>query len=82
MVPEFEKTAFSLNVGQVSEPVLTDFGYHIIKVEEKKASRKLGFEEVQNDLKQFLYQKAAQAKYETWLKDLRAKSNIKVNPVE
>lgn len=82
MVPEFEKVAFSLNVGQVSDPVLTDFGYHIIKVEEKKAGRKLTFEEVENDLKQFLYQKAAQVKYEAWLKDLRAKSNIKINPIE
>ena len=33
MVPEFEKTAFSLPVGQVSEPIKTQFGYHIIKVE-------------------------------------------------
>jgi parvulin-like peptidyl-prolyl isomerase len=33
MVPEFEKTAFTLPVGQVSEPIKTQFGYHIIKVE-------------------------------------------------
>jgi parvulin-like peptidyl-prolyl isomerase len=33
MVPEFEKTAFALPVGQVSEPIKTQFGYHIIKVE-------------------------------------------------
>jgi parvulin-like peptidyl-prolyl isomerase len=33
MVPEFEKTAFSLPVGQVSEPIKTQFGYHIIKVD-------------------------------------------------
>ena len=37
MVPEFEKAAFSLNPGEYTmEPVKTDFGYHIIKVEEKK----------------------------------------------
>lgn len=82
MVPEFEKAAFSLNVGQVSEPVLTDFGYHIIKVEEKKAAKKLSYDEVKNDLKELLYQKAAQKRYESWLKDIRTKSTIKVNPIE
>lgn len=82
MVPEFEKAAFSLGVGEVSEPVQTDFGYHIIKVEEKRAARKLTYDDVKNDLKELLYQKNAQKRYEAWLKDLRAKANIKVNPIE
>ena len=37
MVPEFEAAAFSLKTGQVSPPVKTPFGYHIIKLEDKKA---------------------------------------------
>lgn len=36
MVPEFERKAFSMNIGEVSAPVRTDFGWHLIKVVDKK----------------------------------------------
>jgi parvulin-like peptidyl-prolyl isomerase len=62
--------------------VLTDFGYHLIKAEEKRASKKLAYDDVKNDLREFLYQKAAQKRYETWLKDLRSKATIKINTVQ
>ncbi len=39
MAPEFEQAAFNLDVGQVSQPVLTAFGYHLIKVMEKEPER-------------------------------------------
>lgn len=50
MVPEFATAAFALQPGKVSEPVKTDFGYHLIKVEERKAAHTKTFEEVQNEL--------------------------------
>lgn len=50
MVPEFEKVAFSLPVGKVSGLVKTQFGYHIIKVTDKKAASKADFNSVKMDI--------------------------------
>ncbi|MFH2070515.1 MAG: peptidylprolyl isomerase [Elusimicrobiota bacterium] len=82
MVPEFEKAAFSLGVGEMSDIVRTEFGYHLIMLEEKKAAQKVSLELVQNDLSEYLMQKAAEKKYASWIKGLRAKASVKINPIE
>src|SRR3989441_383222 len=50
-VPEFEKTAFSLSPGQVSDLVKTQYGFHIIKVVEKETAHTRPFEEVKDSLR-------------------------------
>src|SRR5213594_3667860 len=50
-VPEFEKTAFSLSPGQISELVHTQYGFHIIKVLEKETAHTKSFEEVRESLR-------------------------------
>ncbi|MEW6040859.1 MAG: peptidylprolyl isomerase [Elusimicrobiota bacterium] len=82
MVPEFENAAFALNVGQISDIIRTEYGYHLIKIEEKKAAQKITFELLKNDLKDYIRQKKAEKKYSLWLKTLRGKASIKTNPVE
>ncbi|WP_130807559.1 peptidylprolyl isomerase [Senegalia massiliensis] len=54
MVPEFEEKAFDMEVGEISEPVKTQFGYHIIKLEDKKEEKQLLLDEVRDQIKQQL----------------------------
>lgn len=57
MVPEFENVAFKMKKGEISEPVKTQFGYHIIYVEDKKAAQTKPLESVKSELAQLAIQK-------------------------
>lgn len=59
MVKEFEDAAFSTEVGSITEPIRTSYGYHIIKVEEKKPEVVKSFEEVKDELIKETKQKIA-----------------------
>jgi peptidyl-prolyl cis-trans isomerase C len=58
MVPEFSDTAFKLEKGQISDPIKTQFGWHVIKVEDKRAKPTPKFEEVKPQIEQFVVRKA------------------------
>jgi len=51
MVPEFEKAALALEKGKVSDPVKTQFGWHVIKLEDKRTSKPPSFEDVKGSMK-------------------------------
>ena len=58
MVPEFAEAAFKLEKGQVSDPVKTQFGWHIIKVEDKRQKPVPAYEQVEDQVEQYLVRKA------------------------
>lgn len=60
MVAPFAEAAFKLPVGQVSDPVKTQFGWHVIKVEEKRAKPVPSFDEMKDQIDQYLTRKAQQ----------------------
>jgi peptidyl-prolyl cis-trans isomerase C len=60
MVEPFAEAAFKLQPGQVSEPVKSQFGWHVIKVEEKRAKPVPSFEEMKDQVNAYLERKAQQ----------------------
>jgi peptidyl-prolyl cis-trans isomerase C len=58
MVPEFADAAFKLDKGQISDPVQSQFGWHVIKLEEKRTKSFPDFEQVKDQVKSYVVQKA------------------------
>ena len=76
MVPEFNKTVFSMKVATVSAPVKTQFGYHVIYLEEKKKAKNLGFAEVKTFIEQRLKMEKFKGTMKTKMAQLQKKAKI------
>lgn len=74
MVPEFSKAAFGLEVGEVSDPVKTEFGWHVIKLEDRRKGGAQPYEDVENSIRMVLLRQAVQDK----LVELRESAEIEV----
>jgi peptidyl-prolyl cis-trans isomerase C len=79
MVPEFEKAAFALEVGSYTkEPVQTQFGWHIIKVEDKRAKQPPAFEQVKDQIRSALLRD----KYFALVKSARDAAKVEISDAE
>ncbi len=77
MVEEFSNAAFSLDINEVSEPVKTTYGYHIIKVTDKKDAKIATLEDSKDEVKEILKDQKIQEQYPTWYQNVLAKYTIK-----
>lgn len=79
MVQPFEDVAFRLAVGEVSEPVETTFGYHIIKIFDKKAAEEATLEGSKETITEVLKETKMTEAYQTWYSEVKGKYTVKNN---
>ncbi len=78
MVKPFSDVAFSLSVGQISPPVQTPFGWHIIQVEGKRPAQTASLADSAPKVRQMLLQQAEAAQSGPFIQSLRTKANIQI----
>ena len=76
MVPEFEEAAFNAEIGAITEPVKTQFGYHLIMVDSKNEASVQSFDEVKDNVLNQLLKQNQHVKYDQILKELEEKYGV------
>ena len=80
-VPQFEKTLLALKVGETSHPVTTQFGYHIIKLNDRTTGAPLSFEDAKDQVKEQIQVEKKRKRFDELVASLRAKAKLRVADV-
>ncbi len=76
--PEFEKVVSGLKVGEVSDLIRMGDGFHIIKLEGRKAARQMELAEVKGRIEAIIFADKAEKKYREWIEKLKKKAYIDI----
>lgn len=79
MPQEFDAVVFTLPVGRVSDLVQSEYGFHIFKVEERRAGVRLALPAVREEVREVVRSLKEEQAYQEWLQDLRSRASIEIN---
>ncbi|MGM0445986.1 MAG: peptidyl-prolyl cis-trans isomerase [Bacillota bacterium] len=79
VIPEFEEAAFDLKVGEISDVIQTQNGYHILTVNDVEEASQKSFEEVRDQIEETLTNQKSQEKYQEYVQNLRDEANVEIN---
>jgi len=79
MVPDFERVAFALQPGQISDVVKTQYGYHVIMVTERKEGDRRPFDQVKEQIRTSLRNKALQDQVRDHFEELKKQGNVQID---
>ncbi|MCD4653473.1 peptidylprolyl isomerase [bacterium] len=82
MAQDFSEVAFSLETGTISEIVRTDFGFHIIKVYERREQRVPELHEIQEDLGKYIQDQRRKNSIQAFIEDLRSHAEIDIQALK
>lgn len=80
MVPEFEEAVFALEKGEISEPLRTQFGWHVVKKVDEREAGQVSYDKVKPQLESKLRNQRVQQALEDLLSGLRAEKTIEMHP--